>query len=159
MRTFRMLGCVAVLLAFAGRSAADKVELANVPAKVTDAVKKRFPEAKLVGANVEKEGGKTTYEIGIEDKGTHIDVTISGDGVIEKFERTIPVTNVPKAVIATVDAKFPKALVKRTEEVITVKDGKEGLTAYTVLMETADKKMLEVEVTPQGKIVKTTEVK
>jgi len=156
MRTFLMLGCVAVLLASAARSAADKVELANVPAKVTDAVKKRFPGAKLVGAASDKVDGKIVYEIGIEDKDTHIDVTVSAEGVIERFEKTIPLTNLPKAVTATVDAKFPKATFKRAEEVITIKDGKEKLEAYTVLMDTAEKKTLEVEVTPEGKILKTT---
>jgi hypothetical protein len=159
MRRFLMLGCVAVLLAFADRSAADKVELANVPPKVTDAVKKRFPGAKMLSANVEKEGGKTTYEIGIEDGGTHIDVTVSGEGVIELFEKTIPLTNLPKAVNATVAAKFPKATYKRAEEIITVKDGKEMLTGYMVTVETPEKKTLEAEVTPEGKIVKTTEKK
>ena len=42
---------------------------------------------------------------------------------------------------------------------ITLIDGKEAIAYYEVLIVTADKKTLEVEVSPEGKILKTEEKK
>ena len=52
------------------------------------------------------------------------------------------------------EKKYPKATYKLAEEVIKVEDGKEKLSYYEVVVVTADKKTLELEVTADGNIKK-----
>ena len=56
-------------------------------------------------------------------------------------------------------AKYPKATYTKVEEVYKLKDGKEKMEEYEVLLMTAEKKKVEVLVTPEGKITKTSEEK
>jgi hypothetical protein len=139
-----------------GRLRADeeKVALAKVPKAVLEAVKARFPDAKLLGAETEKEDGKTVYEIAIKDKDQKIEVTATSDGKLVSIEKQIAARDLPKTVAITLEAKYPKATYKMIEEVIEVKDGKERVEGYEVLLVTAEKKQLEVVVAPDGKISK-----
>jgi uncharacterized membrane protein YkoI len=155
MRAF-LLSSLAVML-LATTAVAEKVELSKVPAKATDAVKKRFPGAKMIGATSSTADGKTVYEISIEDKDAKIDVTVTADGVIQVIEKTLAAKDLPKPVAAAVEGKFPKSTYKKIEEVTTVKDGKEKLDFYEIVIETAEKKTVELEVAPDGKILKTTD--
>lgn len=158
----RALLCV-LTLAFAAATAARadevKIDLDKVPAAVTAAVKKRFPKAEAVEAAKETDGDKTVYEVTVKDGGTKIDVTLTPQGVITMIERTIAAKALPKAVTDTLAEKYPKAAFKIVEEVIAVKDGKESLDYYETLLETADKKLVEVEITADGKIKKTEDKK
>ncbi len=142
-----------VLVAVA-RADEEKVPLDKVPKAVLDAVKAKFPDAKLVSAEKETEDGKTVYEIAIKNKGQSIEVTLTPDGKIVEIEKQIEAKDMPKAVTEALAAKYPKATYKMIEEVIKVKDGKEKLEYYEVLLVTAEKKKLEVSVTPDGKVTK-----
>jgi len=146
---------VAVVLGLGGAGGAradeEKVPLAKVPKEVMDAVKARFEGAKLLGASTEKEDGKTVYEVSLTYKGHHHDVTVQPDGKIISIERTIPAKDLPKAVAEALAAKYPKATYKTVEELLKG-DGK--LHAYEVLLETAEKKKLEVVLDPDGKVLK-----
>jgi hypothetical protein len=115
--------------------------------------------SQLVEASKETENGKTEYEVSIKDGGKSIDVTLTADGTITGLEKEISAKDLPKAVIKTLEGKYPKATYKAVEEVIDVKDGKETLEYYEVLLVTVDKKTFEVEVTRDGKIKKTEEKK
>src|SRR5262245_46733015 len=81
----RLIGIAVVLGAFfvvVGR-AEEKVPLDKLPKAVVDSVKKRFPDAKLVSAEKEKDdNGKTVYEVAIKDKDQSIEVTLTPEGVI-----------------------------------------------------------------------------
>lgn len=131
----------------------EKVPLDKLPKAVLDAVKARFPEAKLVAAEKETEDGKTLYEVAITDKEQKIDVTVV-DGKIVEIEKQITAKDLPKAITAALEAKYPKATYKIIEEIIKVKDGVEKLEYYEVLLVTAEKKKLEVVLALDGKITK-----
>jgi hypothetical protein len=150
------LCCVLGLPVLVGTLRADeeKVALDKVPKAVLEAVKARFPDAKMLSAEIEKEDGKTVYEIAIKDKDQKIEVTVTPDGKIVSMEKQIAAKDLPKAVTEALEAKYPKATYKMIEEVIEVKDGKEKLEGYEVLLVTAEKKKLEVVVAPDGKITK-----
>jgi hypothetical protein len=150
----RPLSCAAVLFAFGVTVWADeeKVPLDKLPKAVLEAAKKRFPKAEVVGASKEKENGKTLYEVELKAGGKKIDVTLTADGAIATVEQQIDAKDLPKAVAAALDKKYPKATYKTVEAVTEVKDGKEELAYYEVLLVTAEKKGLEVEVLPDGKI-------
>jgi hypothetical protein len=154
MRTItRLTGCTFfAVVVLAIRADEQKVPLDKVPRAVLDAVKKRFPKAKLVEAAKESEKGKTEYEVSIEDGGTTIDVMLTPDGKITLIEKTIKEKDLPEAVSKALVAKYPGAKYQKVEEVIKVSDGKETLDYYEVQVVTADKKKREVKITKAGKI-------
>ncbi len=143
-------------LVSAGRLGADeeKFPLDKLPKAVSEAVKKRFPKGEMTEAAKESENGKTVYEVTVKDGGTKIDVTLTPDGTITMLEKEIAAKDLPKEVTEAVEKKYPKATYKLAEEVIKVEDGKEKLSYYEVVVVTADKKTLELEVTADGNIKK-----
>jgi uncharacterized membrane protein YkoI len=158
----KLTGCLSVLVAVvlvlaaaAARADEEKVPLDKVPKAVTDAVKARFPNAKLLGAEKEKEAGKTVYEIAIEHKEQKIEVTLTPEGTIVEIEKQIAARDMPKAVSEALEGKYPKATYKMIEEVIKVKGGKEKVEYYEVLLVSAEGRRFEVSVAPDGKVLKT----
>jgi hypothetical protein len=146
-----------VAFAFFGltaRADEEKVPLDKLPKAVTEAVKKRFPDAELKSAEKEKEDGKTVYEVAIENKGQKIEVTLTPEGAIIEIEKQISAKDLPKSAAEALEKKYPKATYKVIEEVIKVKDGKETLEYFEILLVTADKKKVEVSVTAEGKLTK-----
>jgi hypothetical protein len=137
------------VLAFADE---EKIALDKLPKPVLETVKKRFPKGELLGASKEVENGKTLFEVELKDGGKKIDVMVTLEGVITVIEKQIAATDVPKAVKESIDKAYPKATWKVIEEVIAVKEGKETLDYYEVLLETADKKKVEVKIAVDGKI-------
>jgi hypothetical protein len=130
----------------------EKVPLDKVPKAIMDAVKVRFPGAKLIGATTEKDGDKVVYEIELQFKGLHHDVTYEPGGKLLLIEREIAFKDLPRAVRSTLSRKYPKATYKLIEEVIKVKGDKEMLEYYEAHLQTADKESVEVEIGLDGKI-------
>lgn len=163
MRTMlRIAACVGamVLIVAGARADEEKVPLDKLPKAVTDAVQKRFPKLELKEATKEvTEDKKTVYEVTLTEDKKNIDVTLTPEGAIVMIEKEINQKDLPKAVADAIAAKYPEAVYKICEEIIPVKEGKETLESYEVLLETKDKKMIEVVVAPDGKITKTEEKK
>ena len=131
-----------------------KVELKDVPKAVLETVKKRFPKAELIEAAKETDGTKVEFEVSLKDGETKYDVMLTPDGKITLIEKTIALKDLPKAVVEAIEKAYPKATHTLAEEMTKVIDGKEVLSYYEVRLTTADKKLLEVEVSPEGKIIK-----
>jgi hypothetical protein len=160
MKHFLSLVTLLSLGAFATlRADEDKVPLDKLPKPIIEVLKKKFPKAELVEASKEIEDGKTEYEVTIKDDGKKIDVTLTAEGTILGMEKEMAAKDLPKAVTDTLESKYAKATYKTVEAVIKIKDGKETLEHYEVLLITADKKKVEVVVTVDGKITKTEEKK
>ncbi len=136
------------------RADEEKVPIDKLPRAVVDAVKKRFPEAEIVSASKEVEDGKTLYEVALKQKDLKMDVTLTAEGAIQEIEKEIVAKDLPKAIADSLDAKYPKATIKKAEEIIKVKDGKEKLESYEILLVTGEKKTLEVVLSPDGKVTK-----
>jgi uncharacterized membrane protein YkoI len=141
------------------RADETKIALDKLPKVVVDAVKARYPDAKLLSAVLETEDGKTFYEVLVQNKDQKIDVLVTPTGEITEVEKQIPVDKLPEKVSKAVEAKYPKATHKLVEEVYKVTKAEEKLTHYEVYLVTADKKSLEVYVAPDGKIIKEKEWK
>jgi hypothetical protein len=139
----------------AGEDGEKKVDLKDVPRAILDAVKARFPGAKLIGASTEKDGDKRVYEVELRFKGLHHDLTYEPGGKLLLIEREIAFKDLPRAVQRTLSRKYPKADYKLIEEVIKVKGDKETLEYYEAHLQTADKKTVEVEIGVDGKIKST----
>jgi uncharacterized membrane protein YkoI len=157
MRHFSWMSAAVVVSVLVGMARADeeKVPLDKLPKAVSAAVKKRFPAAEVVSASKETEDGKTVFEVAIKDKGQKMDVSLTPEGTITEIEKTIAETDLPKATAAALKDKYPGATYQTVEAIIHVKDGKEALDYYEVLLTTADKKKWEVCVTAAGEIKKT----
>ena len=143
----------------AARAGEESIPLDKLPKAVTEAVKKRFPKATMVGAAKETEDGKTEYEVTLKEGETKMDVMLTPEGKITLIEKMIKITDLPKAVTAAVSGKYPKSTVKTAEEVTKVTDGKEAVDYFEVLVATADKKMVELKVAADGTIKETEEKK
>ncbi len=161
MRAMLTMALIAALAWSAGAVRADEetIALDKLPKAVLETAKKRFPKAEMIEAAKETVDDKVEYEITLKDGETKYDVMFSPDGKITLIEKTIAAKDLPKAVADAVEEKYPKSTGKIYEEMTKVTDGKEALAYYEVLLETADKKMFEVEVSPEGKILKTEEKK
>lgn|GEM_PF-665301 len=147
---------VVVLVVAGGRADEEKVLLDKLPKAVAEGVKKRFPKLEMKEATKEVTvDKKTVYEVTLTEDKKNIDVTLTPEGVIVMIEKEIDRKDLPKAVAAAIDAKYPDATYKICEEIIPVKDGKETLESYEVLLETKDKKLVEVVLSTDGKITKT----
>jgi hypothetical protein len=154
------MATVAVLvMAAAARSDEEQLSLDKVPKPVLEAAKKRFPKAEVKGASKEGEGDKLVYEVTLKQDGKNIDVTITPAGKITLIEKEVAFKDLPKAVAETFNKKYPKATYSIIEEVIKVEDGKETLEYYEAHLTTADKKVVEAEVLPDGKLKGESEVK
>ena len=150
----------AFVTAVAVRADEEKVPLDKVPAAIKEAVKKRFPKAKMAGASKEQDDAKKwVYEITLKQDKKNIDVTLTPEGKITTIEQELAFADLPKAVAETFEAKYPKATYKIVESVSKVKDGKETLEYYEALLVAGDKKTYEVEVLPDGKFKSATEKK
>jgi uncharacterized membrane protein YkoI len=139
--------------------AEEKAELKGVPAVVTDAVKARFKEAELLAASKETEHDTLVYEVTVKDKGQSIDVTVTPQGEIVMIEKEITAKDLPAAVAKALEEKYAKASYKIVEEITTVEKKSEKLAYYEVLLVTADKDALEVQIASDGKIVNVEEKK
>ncbi len=130
------------------RADEEKVPLKDLPKAVADAVKKKFPKAKVVSASKEIEDKKTVYEVTIKDGAQNVQVTATPEGEITEVEKEIAAKDLPKEVTEALDEKYPKATIKKAEEVTK---GKE--LSYEVLLVTKDKKTVEVKFDPKGKVL------
>ena len=63
-----------------------KVDPADLPQAVKDAVSAEYPGVKITEAEKEIEDGKTVYEVEIKKDGREIDIELSADGTILKEE-------------------------------------------------------------------------
>ncbi|OWK45252.1 PepSY-like domain-containing protein [Fimbriiglobus ruber] len=137
-------------VAVAARADEEKIPLDKLPKAVVDAVKAKFPKAEMKSAEKETEKGKTVYEVAIADGDAKIEVTVTPEGKIVAAEKEIKLADLPKPVAAALDKAYPKAEIKKVEEI--TKDDK---VTYEVLLVSADKKKLEVVFDKDGKVIET----
>ena len=140
-----VLACVAVQ---ADEAKEEKIPLDKVPKAVLKAVKAKFKDAKLVGAETEKANGKLVYEINIKHKDDTIEVIVTPEGKILACEKAIAVKDLPAAVRKAIKDKYPKADIKKAEEV-----SEDDKVTYEVVL-SIDKQRREVLLDPSGKILK-----
>ncbi len=149
------VGAIGTLLVLSpvARGQEEKVSPDKAPKPVVEAVKARFKDAALTAAGGETEKGKTVYEVTLKDKGQSIDVTLTPQGEILLIEREITRKDLPKTVAKALADKYPKAVYKIVETITKVEKKRETLAYYEVLLVTAGKQALEVQVSAEGKIL------
>src|SRR5262245_24178865 len=160
MRQSVVLGAIA-LFVFVGtgavRAQEETVPLDKIPKAVMDALLAKFPKAKIDKCTKAKEGGAVVYDIEFhQQNGRKGEADIKEDGTYINYEKEIDAKDLPKAVREAIEKKYPKSTLKEIMEETEVKGKDEKLSAYEVIVETADKKKVEVRVSPQGKVLEDT---
>lgn len=148
---------VCMSLAVLARAADEEVDIANLPKPVADAISARFPGAKVISATKETTDDQVVYDIELNQDGRKYEMDIKADGTTIEVEKEIAAKDLPAAVASAVQAKYPNATVNEVMEVYKVADKKETLDHYEVVIETADKKELELNASPDGKSLKEEE--
>ena len=129
-----------------------KVPLDQVPAAVKDAVKKKFPDAKMEEAEKEVKDGKTTFELLIKEDSKKITVSLKEDGTILEIEKEIAAKDLPEAVASAVKSKYPSGTVKKAEEVTV-----DEKVTFEVIVSQEGKKNREIALDKAGKITEDEE--
>ena len=128
-------------------------DLDKIPKQVMDALKAKFPKAEIRKWTKEKEGDDVVYDIEFKENGRACEADIKEDGTYINYEKAVAAKDLPAAVTKAIDAKFPKATLKEIMEETEVKGKDERLSAYEVVLVTADKKTVEIRLSPDGKIL------
>jgi hypothetical protein len=131
----------------------DKLDLDKIPKKVMDALKAKFPKAQIHKWTKEKEGDVVVYDIEFKQGDQKFEADIKEDGAIHNWEKQIAAKDLPAAVKKAVESKYAKSTLKEIMQITEVKDGKDVLEGYEIILETADRKEVEVTVAPDGKIL------
>jgi hypothetical protein len=138
------------------RAAEEPVPHDKIPKAVTDALAAKFPNAKIDKCTKAKEGDDVVYDIVFKQDGRKCEADIKETGVYINYEKAIEAKALPQAVKDAVERRYPKSAMKEIMEEMEVKGKDERLSAYEVVLETADKKEVEVRVSPEGKILEDT---
>lgn len=148
---------MALWLEFGAVAQEKEMTLKELPKEVLAAIKKRFPEAKLLKASKEEDGEETAFEVSLEEEEVKFDVTLDEEGEIEEVEKSVDPKKLPKPVLAALKEKFGKAKIESAEAVYEMEDGLEELEYYVVQLETADDEEVAVKVKASGKILPSEE--
>ena len=135
------------------RAKDEPVPLDKIPKAVMDALLAKFPKAKIDKCSKAKEGNDVVYDIEFKQEGRKFEADIKENGTFINYEKAIEAKDLPKAVRDAIEKRYPKATWKEIMEETEVKGKDEKLAAYEVVLTTADKKEVEVRVSPEGKIL------
>jgi len=101
---------------------AKPISKKGLPAPVLAAVKRGFPFSKLRACSIEKQGGRTCYELRIAEGKIERNLVYMADGSVIEIGEIIRLDSLPVAVTASFGELCPKAMVRKTEKVIRAQD-------------------------------------
>ena len=130
-----------------------KPDTNQLPKQVMDGLTARFPKPEIDKWIREKEGEIVVYDIEFKQGGQKFEADINEDGTIHNWEKAIAAKNLPSSVRKTVENKYPKASMKEIMEITAVKNGKDELEGYEIVLRTRHKKNVEITVAPDGKML------
>ncbi len=93
--------------------AATKVAL---PAAITEAFQKAYPNGKITGTSKETENGKTVYEVESIDQGQNRDFLYNPDGTVVEMEEQVKPADLPAPVGDALKKLYPKATITKAEK-------------------------------------------
>jgi uncharacterized membrane protein YkoI len=130
-----------------GQEGAKQYTIAvKLPAAITTAFEKSYPNATIRGTAQETEGGKTVYEVESVDKGKARDLMYNVDGTVISIEEEMNAADLPAPVTAALKKLYPKATITVAEKLT------EGTTIeYELQIKGAA--VTSVAFLPDGKVV------
>lgn len=157
-RNLRAVGIIVLIVVLAGAAArAGREASESLPDAVKSAVNAEYPGAKIEEAQLEEEC-IVVYEVELEQGKEEVELTISADGKIMEKETEIPLSEVPAAVKAAIEAAYKGGEIEEvTKEVtywvVTLKKLDVPETTYEAEV-VKDGKEMEIEVAADGTILK-----
>jgi len=130
--------------------AQEKLDASKLPPKVSEAVKARFPGATITQVTKETENGEVVYDIEMTKDGKKHEMDCKEDGTLVDIQNEIAVKDLPPAAVTSIKSKYPNCTIKEVGEILVVKDKKETRDHFEVLIDTADKKEVELTVSLDG---------
>lgn len=127
------IALAASLPALHAQAGEKRIREGEVPKPVIEAVKKKYPKAKMVHFERETEDGKSVFEIGLESPGEKMEVELSPDGKILEEAVLIATRDLPAEIKkGLAGSKYVKWTVKRVERVVV--EEKADAPNYEVLV-------------------------
>ncbi|MGN6136958.1 MAG: hypothetical protein ACTHOU_20950 [Aureliella sp.] len=150
--------CFGILLALCAENLTARAEengmsVEQLPYRIVKPILAKFPGAKLTEASQEDADGEITYEVSIDSKGRHLDVTVNSSGEIERYEAEIALDDLPKEVKKAIKDKHSKAKLKQAEGIYEIEedeDSEDELEFYEVALQREDGSTFEVKLDPDG---------
>lgn len=130
-----------------------ELDLDEIPQAVMDSLMAKFPEAEIQKWTKEQEEDVVIYDMEFKQGDQKFEADIKEDGFIHNWEKEIKPEDLPEAVQMTVKEKYPEASIKEIMEINMVKEGKDVLEGYEVVLETAEMEEVEITVAPDGKVL------
>jgi len=155
----RPLICVVAMLVAAVASAQGTKQDAPIPAAVRQAIQANKPGAEIDKLEIEKENGIKLYDI--EFKAGQGEIEVTEDGTVMDVTTIVDVKDVPEAAAAAIKTAAKGQAIKQFERSeVHAEIVKEGSTwrisklSTPKLVYEAELANGEVEVTPDGKVIK-----
>lgn len=133
-----------------GAKISKKLDLKDVPAVVSTAFQKAYPNAKFKSAEMEAKNGKTYYEIESTEGKVERNFLYTPEGVVYEIEEEIGVNDLPAAVKVSVVKEYTKSKIEKSEKITR------GATVEFELLISSLGKQIELVVDGAGHIVRAT---
>jgi uncharacterized membrane protein YkoI len=130
-----------------------KISEKEMPSAVLNSFHKTYPKGEIKGTSIEKEHGKTYYEIESMDGTQRRDILYSKEGVAVEVEETLASNNIPDFVKNSVLKKYPKGEIKRAEKITSG-----NKVSYEVKVKSGNKR-IEAVLDSKGNIQKVEKMK
>jgi uncharacterized membrane protein YkoI len=130
----------------------EKLDPSKLPPKVAEALKARFPGATITQVTKETENGEVLYDIEMTKDGKKHEMDCKEDGTVVDIQNEVATKDLPAAAIDAIKSKYPNSTIKEVGEILVVKDKKETRDHFEVIIDTADKKEVELTVSLDGKV-------
>ena len=153
----RLLSCLAacaaaLTLGLASRADEEgKVDLKDVPAKVKDALKAKYPKADVVSAEKGDVDGTKVYEFELKEGDKRWEASFTPDGKFHSSEEPVKEADLPAKVKDAFKKKYGDVKVVSIEKE-TTGEGKEAKIVFEVVFE-KDKEKIEAQFDPDGKFL------
>lgn len=89
--------------------------------------------------------------------GATIEADIKEDGTIHNWEKAIAAEDLPNAVKTTLQQKYAKSTLREIMLITAIKDGKDMLEGYEIVLRTASNRDIELTIAPDGRILEDSE--
>lgn len=136
---------VVAIVAASAFAAETSVKLGDLPPAVQAAVRQQTAEAKLVGLSVEKEKGKTMYEVETKVNGKSRDLLLDPNGAVAEVEEETDLGSIPAPAREAIQKGAGAGKIKKVEKVSAGKT-----VSYEAAIRTAANKNIEVGVNADG---------
>ncbi|OGF63649.1 MAG: hypothetical protein A2Y62_02035 [Candidatus Fischerbacteria bacterium RBG_13_37_8] len=131
----------------------ETLEPDKIPTIVINSLKAKFPKAEIHKWTKEKEDNIVIYDIEFMQEAKNYAADIKENGTIYNWEKEIAENDLPATVRQAVDTKYPKCTLKEIMQVTAVKDGKDELEGYEIIIETEDNNETEITLSPDGTLM------